>query len=102
MESAIRAERLPDREVVKTIEHEDKALRLDAAGAMRLITAKQLAVMLVCSEAHVWRLHSCARVPMPLKLGRLTRWRAREVEEWIEAGCPPRHRWDAMRQIAKN
>ena len=66
-----------------------------------LISAKELAAMLGCSEAHVWRLHSCAGLPMPLKMGRLSRWRVAEVREWLEAGAPPRERWAAMKRAAK-
>ena len=38
-------------------------------------------------------MHQDGRIPMPLRLGRRTLWRRSELERWIEAGCPPRLRW---------
>ncbi|MBM4087241.1 MAG: helix-turn-helix domain-containing protein, partial [Planctomycetes bacterium] len=63
-----------------------------------LVSAKELAAMLGCSEAHLWRLHSSGRLPAPVKLGRLTRWPLVEIEDWIAHKCPPRAKWDATRQ----
>ena len=35
--------------------------------------------------------------PRPLRLGRAVRFSRVEIERWIDAGCPPRARWEAMR-----
>ena len=32
--------------------------------------------------------------PRPLHLGRALRWRADELRAWVQAGCPPRCRWE--------
>lgn len=58
-----------------------------------LISADELAGLLGCSLCHVWRMHSGGKVPKPVKIGRLTRWRNAEVRAWIEAGAPPRTTW---------
>ena len=50
------------------------------------------------SEASWWRDHSAGRIPAPIKLGGSTLWRAEELREWIEAGCPCRRIWEAMRR----
>lgn len=34
-------------------------------------------------------------VPRPVPLGRRTIWRVAELEEWVNAGCPARERWEA-------
>lgn len=62
-------------------------------SAALLISADELAGMLGCSPTHVWRMHSGGKLPKPMKLGRLTRWRDAEVRAWIEAGAPPRASW---------
>jgi predicted DNA-binding transcriptional regulator AlpA len=42
-----------------------------------------------CSTRHVFRLADGGRMPAPLKLGSLVRWRRGEVLDWIAAGCLP-------------
>jgi predicted DNA-binding transcriptional regulator AlpA len=39
------------------------------------------------------------RVPLPVRLGfgKCFRWSVLEVLEWVEAGCPRRRAWIAMR-----
>ena len=47
-----------------------------------------------CSTRHVNRMSDAGRMPAPVKLGALVRWRLRTgnpmtgVLDWIEAGCP--------------
>ncbi len=41
-----------------------------------------------CSIRHVYRLADAGRMPRPIKLGSLVRWRRAELEAWIKAGCP--------------
>ena len=42
-----------------------------------------------CSTRHVRRLADAGRMPRPIKLGTLLRWRRAELMGWIEDGCPP-------------
>ena len=53
-----------------------------------LLTAEEVAAMLGVSERTLWRLLSAGKVPKPIRFGRNTRWRAAEVAEWIDRGCP--------------
>jgi len=47
-----------------------------------------------CSQRHVYRMADSGRIPRPIKLGALVRWRLRTgdpmtgVFDHIEAGCP--------------
>lgn len=52
-----------------------------------LLSVDQLAMMLNCSARHCYRLADAGRLPRPIKLGSLVRWRAEEIAEWIAAGC---------------
>ncbi len=52
------------------------ALLLDAAG---------VAARLGCSKATVWRLRDSGKLPQPVKVGSLTRWRTADVEAWVAA-----------------
>jgi excisionase family DNA binding protein len=54
-----------------------------------LLDVRAVAQMLDCSARHVYRLADAGRMPPPLKLGALVRWRRQTVEEWISGGCKP-------------
>jgi predicted DNA-binding transcriptional regulator AlpA len=49
------------------------------------------------SEASWWRDHAAGRIPAPVKLGGRTLWRVEELRRWVEAGCPCRKTWEALR-----
>jgi predicted DNA-binding transcriptional regulator AlpA len=40
------------------------------------------------SERTLWRLVSAGRIPVPVRIGRNTRWQMAEIRHWIELGCP--------------
>jgi hypothetical protein len=54
------------------------------------------------SEASWWRDHAARRIPAPLKLGGRTLWRLDELRRWVEAGCPGRSAWEALRAAQHN
>jgi excisionase family DNA binding protein len=54
-----------------------------------LITAIQFAQLLNVSERTLYRLKSSGRLPKPIELGGLVRWRLTEIHRWIDQGCPP-------------
>ncbi len=54
-----------------------------------LITAVQFAQLLNVSERTLYRLKSTGKLPNPIVLGGLVRWRVSEVHRWIDQGCPP-------------
>lgn len=72
---------------------EDDAEPPLSAGPLMLDCVEAAALMGVC-RATFWKLHSQGRVPLPIRFGRVVRWRRQEIEAWIAAGCPPRDRWD--------
>lgn len=54
----------------------------------RMLDVRRVAAMLECSTRHVYRLSDADKMPRPIHLGGLVRWRADEIDEWIAAGCP--------------
>ncbi len=55
-----------------------------------LLDVKTVAALLgSCSTRHVYRLADAGRMPQPIKLGSLVRWRRAELDRWINEGCPP-------------
>jgi predicted DNA-binding transcriptional regulator AlpA len=63
-----------------------------------LVDIEGLAKLLGVSRSHAYALHSSGRLgPLPVKLGKCSRWWREEVESWIASGCPPRQKWQAMK-----
>ncbi|GMV83727.1 MAG: hypothetical protein AMXMBFR7_49110 [Planctomycetota bacterium] len=53
-----------------------------------LLSVQAVAGLLGCSWRHVYRMADTGRMPAPVKLGALSRWRRVEILAWIAAGCP--------------
>jgi len=64
-----------------------------AAEAPLLWTARALARQLGVARATVYRLVAEGRIPPPVHVGRSSRWRRREIEAWVNAGCPSLAQW---------
>jgi excisionase family DNA binding protein len=60
-----------------------------------LLDVQAVAQLLGCSARHVYRLCDSGKMPAPVRLGSLVRWRratgdpATGIEDWIAAGCKP-------------
>jgi excisionase family DNA binding protein len=67
------------------------------APAPLLVDAREAAALTGISRSHFLALNSSGRVPQPVRLGRRTLWRREELAAWIEAGCPSRDRWQALK-----
>jgi len=66
-----------------------------------LLDAAQAAALVGVSVRTWWSWSSAGQVPLPiLRRGRIVRWQLRGPHgllAWIEAGCPPRDRWQASK-----
>lgn len=58
---------------------------------------KAPAAAAACSVSlRTWRAWDAAgRIPLPVRVGRSTFWRADELRAWVAAGCPDRQSWHA-------
>ena len=59
-----------------------------------LLKAADLGRLLGCGRSTIWAHHSSGQIPRPVRIGRITRWRRAEIEAWLDAGAPPRGRWE--------
>jgi excisionase family DNA binding protein len=66
-----------------------------------LLNYVQASELLGISDNHLWRLNSAGKIPSPIHMGRSTRWRKQELEDWIKAGAPDREQWERMREQVK-
>jgi excisionase family DNA binding protein len=57
--------------------------------AAALLDVRAVAVLLGCSPRHVYRLSDAGRMPLPVRIGALVRWRRQSIDEWIAGGCKP-------------
>jgi len=53
-----------------------------------MLAVDDVAGLLACSARHVYRLADMGRMPRPVKLGALVRWRRASIMAWIAEGCP--------------
>jgi excisionase family DNA binding protein len=58
-------------------------------SAAPLLDVRAVAALLDCSTRHVYRLADAGRMPAPLRLGALIRWRRQDLDAWLAAGCRP-------------
>jgi len=59
-----------------------------------LLRDVEVAKILGCHKSSVWSLYNSGRLPRPLRLGGMTRWRLAEINQWVMAGCPSREKWN--------
>lgn len=61
------------------------------------IDAHELARLLSVSHTTVHAMNAREELPTPLRFGRCLRWNRPEIERRMDAGAPPRHKWEAMK-----
>lgn len=54
-----------------------------------LLDVRAVAQLLDCSPRHVYRLADAGRMPGPVRLGALVRWRRADLDAWLDGGCRP-------------
>lgn len=54
-----------------------------------LLTSREVIAVQSISKRTLWRWVNTGRMPPPVRIGRVVRWRRDEIEAWIKAGCPP-------------
>ena len=52
-----------------------------------LLDVRSVAALLDCSPRHVYRLSDAGRMPAPVRLGALVRWRRADLDAWLSGGC---------------
>jgi predicted DNA-binding transcriptional regulator AlpA len=62
-----------------------------------LIDTYGLAELLSRSVPSLQRDDAAGRLPAALRLGGSKRWRYSEIVAWVEAGCPDRKTWEALK-----
>ena len=61
---------------------------------VRLMAAGDLAQALRVSVRQAHRMNKAGLIPRPLRIGGCVRWRAGEIERWLDVGAPLRDEWE--------
>src|SRR5262245_64760360 len=54
-----------------------------------LLDVRSVAALLDCSPRHVYRMSDAGKMPGPVRIGALVRWRRQEIDDWLVGGCKP-------------
>ena len=57
-----------------------------------LLDVRAVAALLDCSPRHVYRMADAGRMPPPVRIGALVRWRRADLDSWLGNGCPAMRR----------
>jgi len=60
----------------------------DESSGRVFVTARQFAIMLQVSKRTLWRLRSAGKIPRPMRVGGIVRWKLDDILQWMAAGCP--------------
>ena len=72
----------------------------DVITKPELLTVADFAALLQVSTRQIYLMEEDSRLgPARVQIGRAVRFRWREVQEWIAAGCPPQTEWIAKRSL---
>jgi len=64
-----------------------------------LLPPEDAAKLLGISRSQFYRLHSAGKIPLPIRsLGRPL-WSRKELESWVDTGCPGREQWLEMKTV---
>ncbi|WP_390895578.1 helix-turn-helix transcriptional regulator [Stieleria tagensis] len=55
-----------------------------------MLSIDRVAELLDCSRRTIQRLADAGNMPLPVRFGRLVRWRENDINDWIADGCPKR------------
>ena len=60
----------------------------ETKAVSELLDCAAVARLLHCSRRNVARLHDSGRMPAPLRIGGLQRWRREDIDRWLANGAP--------------
>ena len=67
-----------------------------------LWSCEEFADVLGVSKRTIRRMDQIGKLPRRIVVGRLVRWRVDEIRSWIDAGCPHRDEWEAVRKNGRD
>lgn len=68
----------------------------------QLLSANTLGDMLSLSKRQIFRLNSCGKLPVPIRIGGSVRWAEATIAEWLAVGAPDRRTFEAMKSTGRD
>lgn len=65
----------------------------NAACLPELLTTEQAHGFCGMSKSAWYKAQSSGKIPPPVRIGTVVRWRREELRDWIRESCPPVSRW---------
>jgi predicted DNA-binding transcriptional regulator AlpA len=63
----------------------------------QLLHAKQLMELLNIGKTSFYEMKATGRLPKPVRIGTIQRWRLADVEKWLQLGCPSLEKFEKMK-----
>ena len=68
-----------------------------------LVSAEDAARLLGMGKTLFYELNSSGQLgPMAVKFNTKTLWSRKELQKWVDAGCPSRVKWEKIKAAEKN
>jgi predicted DNA-binding transcriptional regulator AlpA len=61
----------------------------EPAAPAELLDVQAVAQLLKCSSRTVWRFADAGKMPNPIRIGVMVRWRRDAIASWITSNCQP-------------
>lgn len=75
-----------------------KTSKAKTLQAVQLLNSADLMAMLNIGKSAFYQMKSEGRLPKPVKIGTIQRWRLADIERWLNAGCPTAEKFEALRK----
>ena len=72
----------------KQQQEKNAVVRKDGENETALLDVKEASRLCSISAPMLYKLNAAGNLPAPIKIGKLMRWRRKEILKWINAGCP--------------
>lgn len=59
-----------------------------ASDSPVLLDVRRVAALLGCSSRHIWMMRDAGKMPSPVRMGALVRWRREDLDRWVRDGLP--------------
>lgn len=72
---------------------------MSTATHKKLLTVSELAKFRKCSTRTIFRFIVQQKLPEPIYIDGISLWPTKEIERWVEVGCPSRKTWNVVKQL---
>lgn len=75
--------------------------KIENLRAVQMLNSNDLMALLGIKKSAFYQLKSTGKLPRPVRIGTIQRWRLADVERWLEFGCPSQQKFEVLRKAGK-